>query len=112
MKLVYVAGPYRAKTQWEVYQNIRRAEALALEVWKLGAIAICPHKNTEMFGGTLPDEVWLEGDLVIIKRCDAMICTSDWEKSVGANKEVIFAREIELPVFHSTVDLKMWLING
>src|SRR4051812_24706808 len=46
MKLIYIAGPYRAATEWQVVQNIRRAEALALAVWQSGAACICPHKNT------------------------------------------------------------------
>jgi hypothetical protein len=57
MKLVYVAGPYRGKGEWEVVQNIRRAETLALAVWKLGAACICPHKNTALFGGAAEDSL-------------------------------------------------------
>ena len=30
MKLVYIAGPFRAPTPWQVEQNVRRAESLAL----------------------------------------------------------------------------------
>lgn len=28
MKVIYVAGPFRAPNSWEIEQNIRRAEAL------------------------------------------------------------------------------------
>ncbi len=34
MKLLYVAGPYRAKSEWQLEQNIRNAEAVALELWQ------------------------------------------------------------------------------
>ena len=71
-KLIYVAGPFRAPNSWEMEQNIRRAEALALEVWKLGLPAICPHANTRFYQGAAPDEVWLEGDIEIMRRCDAV----------------------------------------
>lgn len=74
MILVYIAGPYRAPTEWEVLGNIRRAEEVALRVWKAGAACICPHKNTAFFGGAAPDDVWLTGDLEMVRRCDAVVC--------------------------------------
>jgi hypothetical protein len=87
MKLVYVAGPYRAPTESGVAANIRRAEELAIKVWKAGAACICPHKNTAFFGGLCHDDVWLTGDLVILSRCDAVVMMRGWDKSVGASTE-------------------------
>jgi hypothetical protein len=109
MKLVYLAGPYRAATEWQLVQNIRRAEALALEVWKLGAACICPHKNTALLGGACDDTVWLEGDLEMLRRCDAVVCTSDWQRSEGARNEVGEARRLKIPVFESLASLQSWL---
>ena len=109
MKVVYLAGPYRGATEWDVVQNIRRAEALALEVWKLGAACICPHKNTALLGGAAPDQLWLEGDLELLRRCDAVICTADWNRSAGAINEVALAREIGIPVFETPDELRLWL---
>ncbi len=109
MKLVFVAGRYRAKTEWQVFQNIRKAELLALELWRLGLSVICPHKNTEMFGGAAPDDVWLKGALEMVRRCDAVVCTPDWEESEGARGEVALAKEIGLPIFFSIDEAKEWL---
>jgi hypothetical protein len=109
MKLIYVAGPYRASGEWALVQNIRRAEALALEVWKLGAACICPHKNTALFGGSCEDSVWLEGDLEMLRRCDAVVCTDDWQRSEGARNEVAEAKRLGIPVFESITDLQAWL---
>jgi hypothetical protein len=111
MKLVYIAGPYRGASEWEVVQNIRRAEALALEVWQSGAACICPHKNTALLGGAADDSVWLEGDLEMMRRCDAVLCTEDWRRSAGAREEVRIANEMGLPVFQALADLRTWL-NG
>lgn len=99
LKLVYVAGPFRAPDQWKQFQNIRRAETLAFEVWKLGAVAICPHLNTMHFQGALPDEVWLDGDLEIVRRCDALIMVEGWPRSKGTLKEKELAHELGIPVF-------------
>lgn len=110
--LVYVAGPYRAYNERTVSLNIHRASELALKVWELGAVAICPHKNTAYFGGALPDEVWLQGDLEIIRRCDAVIMLPAWQTSQGATAEEAFAASKGIPVFmgtHALHDLQIFV---
>jgi hypothetical protein len=109
MNLVYVAGPFRAANSWDMEQNIRRAEALALDVWRLGAACICPHANTRFFQNAAPDEVWLKGDLEMLARCDAMIMTPDWERSAGAREEHRYAITWGIPVFYELPPLQQWL---
>lgn len=109
MKLVYIAGPYRAATEHGVAENIRAAEMLAIRVWELGAACICPHKNTSFMGGVVPDQVFLDGDIEILKRCDAVLLTEDWHRSVGARGEVMAARNSGKPVFDNLDDLERWL---
>ena len=106
MKVVFICGPYRARTIHDVVQNIRRAEAYAKKYWKLGYAVICPHMNTALFDGLLPDEVWLSGMLEVLRRCDVVVLTLGWNKSEGsrveadealkANKEIITDDEILL----------------
>ena len=67
------------------------------------------HKNTALFGGAAPDSVWLEGDLEMMRRCDAILCTDDWERSAGARDEVKLARELNIPVFFSIAEFETWL---
>lgn len=109
MKVVYIAGPYRADSEFAVVQNIRKAEFLALEVWRSGAACICPHKNTGLFGGAANDDVWLTGDLEILQRCDAVLCVEGWERSRGATGEINLARNKGIPVFESIEELQQWL---
>lgn len=111
MKVVYVAGPYRAASEYGVLLNIQAAERLALRVWKAGAACICPHKNTAFFGGAADDNVWLLGDLEIVRRCDALICTDNWQASIGASGEVDFARSLGIPVFEKFEDFEKWLVS-
>lgn len=101
MKVVYVAGPYRGANNWQINLNINEAEALNLEVWRAGAAGICPHANNRNFQGALPDDHWLEGDFAIIKKCDAILMTSTWERSEGACAEHKFAKEHGIPVFYA-----------
>jgi hypothetical protein len=112
MKVVYVAGPFRGPSAWDIEQNIRRAEELALEAWRLGAAVICPHTNTRFFQGAAPDDIWLIGDLAILARCDALVTTPDWERSSGARAEVMLAQGMNLPVFHDLAALGTWLIRS
>lgn len=100
MKVVYIAGPYRGPTHWAIEQNVRRAEAFALEVWKAGGAAICPHANTRFFQLELPDQRWLDGDLEILRRCDAIAVLHGWETSEGTRAEKTLARACGLPIFY------------
>lgn len=109
MPVIYVAGPFRGPSHWAIAENIRNAERLALEVWKLGAAAICPHANTAHFQDAAPDQVWLEGDLELLRRCDAIIVTDDWGRSTGARAEVAEAERLNKPVFLTLEDLAFWL---
>lgn len=105
MRIIYIAGPYRAPTEYGVYCNIQKAERVALEVWKAGYAAICPHKNTAFFGGACPDSVWLEGDLEILRRCDAVLLMDGWYYSGGAIAEYREAVRIGLPIFTDVAQL-------
>jgi hypothetical protein len=104
MKLAYVAGPYRASTESGVVQNIRNAEAVAVELWKKGYAVICPHKNTALFGGLAPDEVWLKGDLVMMERCDLVVLVPGWHTSSGTRAEVARAKELGIPMYEAGWD--------
>jgi hypothetical protein len=112
MKVVYVAGPLRGKSGWEMELNIRRAESLALEVWKLGAAAICPHAmNRFYFGalGPMGDQAFLDGDFEIITRCDVILFTEDWMDSTGALMEHKVARKEGIPMVFDLDELEAWL---
>lgn len=109
MKVVYVAGPFRGPNSWEIEENIRRAERLALEVWRLGAACVCPHTNTRFFQGAADDAVWLDGDLAILGKCDAVLMTPDWERSTGARAEKVHAEQHGVRVFYALADLAVWL---
>lgn len=109
MKVVYIAGPFRGPDHWVIAQNIREAETLALEVWRMGCAAICPHANTAHFQGAASDAVWLAGDLELLRRCDIVLTTPRWSHSQGATAEVQFALDRNIPVLHSLPELRSWI---
>jgi hypothetical protein len=107
--LFYIAGPFRAKSSWKIEQNIRRAEELALKVWEAGAACICPHTNTRFFQGEADDSVWLDGDMEILRRCDAVLLAPGWQESKGALKEKDEAERLAIPVFETIFEARVWI---
>lgn len=88
MKVAYIAGPFRSATHWGIVNNVRQAEEVALRFWKKGYAVICPHLNTANFQGAVEDDqVWLDGDIEMMKRCDTVVMIEGWEKSSGARAE-------------------------
>ena len=109
MKLIFVSGPFRADSSWGIECNIRKAEELALEVWKLGVAALCPHCNTRFFQGAAPDQVWIDGDLEMLSRCDGMIVVDEYGNSSGTLGEIKFCKDYDIPVFYNLFELEEWL---
>jgi hypothetical protein len=109
MILLYVAGKFRGPTAWDVELNIRNAEAVALELWRAGAAVICPHANTRFFDGAAPDEVFLNGDLEIVSRCDGIVMVPGWQASQGARAERAFAVQSGLEIFDSKEEALLWI---
>ncbi len=110
MKVIYIAGPFKGENGWEIEKNVRHAESWALNVWKAGAVAMCPHTNTRFFFGTSPGErIFLRGYLELVKRCDAVLAIQGWESSSGARAEVNLALAEGKPVFYSIPELTRWL---
>jgi hypothetical protein len=115
MKVVYVAGKFRStnpdgtSNAWGVCQNVRAAEEVGLAVWKLGHAALVPHLNTAHFQDAdgLPDKLWLDGDLEILRRCDAVVLVPGWERSKGALAEITAANQLGIPVFDGADDFAL-----
>lgn len=98
----YVAGPYRADTENKILCNIRRAEAVSIALWRKGYSNICPHKNTSFLGGVVEnDQVWLDGDLLMMIRCDFLVLVEGWTLSSGTCSEIEKALEYDIPVYTS-----------
>jgi hypothetical protein len=109
MRLVYVAGRYRAPTTWERDCNIQAARRVGAEVARLGGYPVIPHSNTSHFDGLCDDKFWLDGTLELLRRCDAVILARGWEQSSGTRAEKAEAEMLGIPVFDNLPDLEWWL---
>lgn len=103
--VVYVAGPYRAMNGRTVLEHVRNAEQVALEVWRAGHYAICPHLNTAFFDGECENDVWLDGYLEILRRCDALVLCPYWHESEGTQREIEVMKSLGRPVWPSSAQL-------
>lgn len=99
-KIAYIAGPYRAKTPYDIMQNVRKAEAVAAKYISQGYAVICPHKNTAFFDGLILDKDWLTMYITILSRCDVCIMIEGWQGSEGASKERVFAKEHNITIIY------------
>ncbi len=100
-KIVYISGSYRSEQGINgVYENIQRARAEAVNWWQKGYTVICPHTNTAFMDGAAPDNVWLEGDIAILGRCDIIVMLKGWEDSAGAKAELDYAEFCELEIIY------------
>jgi len=104
--LIYIAGPYTADTPEKIHQNITNALDMAAKVWQAGHVAIFPHGNTYHFEQRdigLTNEDYINGDLDILRRCDAILMLEGWQTSKGAVKEHYKACQLNMPIYFGKV---------
>lgn len=109
--LAYIAGRFTAPTREGVEANIRKAEALALEVAALGVMPACPHSNTShpSFETVQDYDFWIAGTMKLLRRCDIVVFTDDYALSKGACGEEADAMKRGQPRFYTIDALKQWL---
>lgn len=110
--LIYTAGPLRPFTdddgvEHALEENIRTAAEHALRLWEQGHAVICPHTNSNL-GPTDPrtggisgvdGRVFLDGDLRMLARCDALYLLPRWPASRFAVCERAYASRLGMPIF-------------
>lgn len=106
MKLFYTAGAYRSKDGMRgIHKNIEVAKDAAYEIWCMGGAVICPHSNTAFFDSPALDwQTFINGDLEMIGRCDAIVRLPGWLYSPGACAEHTHAVEHGLKIFSWPLD--------
>lgn len=109
--MVYVAAPFSAPDRAGVEANIRSAEALGIEVAKLGAFPVVPHANTSHpdYERVQPYAFWIAGTMALLRACDCVLMHPDWQRSSGARGEHADAVARSQPVFYALAELAAWL---
>lgn len=100
-ELLYLIGPYRAKTKFGILANVLRASEIAQYLWRTGNFTvICPHMNSAMIlDGYVADTYILEGYRDIMCRCDAIAVMPGWRGSSGSVDEMKLAHSRGMKVY-------------
>ena len=105
--LVYIAGPLH--TSGIELENCRRAILQAERLLALGFAVFVPHFTALWhFVSPHPPAFFIENDLEILARCDAMFRLPG--ESRGSDAEEAYAKEHEIPVFRTEQDLLAWVV--
>lgn len=111
-RLIYISGPISdggRATGPQRLRNVDGAIDYAVDLIERGFGIICP-QLTEFIerrsGRRFDHSVWMEIDLPIVERCDAVLRLPG--ESKGSDIEVNHAREIGIPVLFSVAELEEW----
>ena len=101
--VIYLATPIRPKNGQTLEGNLAKAKQIALELWKKGYTVFCPAANSDLPISLADKEVeaerWLNGDIEILTRCDAIVVEPGWDCSVGVKGEISVASTAGIPIY-------------
>lgn len=102
--LIYVAGPVTG----DPFGCVRQAARAWTSIREAGGVPFLPQLSVlhEMVDPH-PYEEWLAYDFDVIRHADALLRLEG--QSSGADREVVFALELGLPVFSIIPDLVAWI---
>lgn len=105
--LIYVAGPM-SKGPLEL--NIRSAMDVGRELFEVGAFPVIPHLYCFFqIVHSRGYEDWMRFDFELIKRCDGLFRMDGY--SPGADREVEFAKQRDIPVFYHVEKVKEYIVG-
>ena len=100
MTLIYIIGAYSG----DVEHNIIDAEKVSIDLIRQGHHVFTPHKNTAGYekyeDGIITYQTWIDMDLDILSRCDAVFVMKNSERSKGSKIEIQKAMELGLPIIY------------
>jgi hypothetical protein len=102
LRYVYLAGPI---TKGSPFDNVRKAIEVGDNLLRHGFLPHIPHLTAlwAMVAGDKPWDVWLAFDEKWLLKCDCLLRIDG--ESLGADREVEFAKQCGIPVFYSMSDL-------
>ena len=74
-----------------------RSECSLLTIW--GHVVINPLALSEGMEANLSERQWLRADLRLVRACEGVVVSSNWQKSRGCRVEVRYARLLGMPVY-------------
>ena len=110
---VYLAGPYSADNVLGVLRNIGRGEYWASKLFLMGYDPFCPFLDNNfakiLWDEQLEVERFREFSLSWLEVSDCVLVLPNYEESIGTLAEIKRAKELEIPVFYSLVELENYV---
>ena len=105
--IIYIAGPYNAKTKEGIRKNIEGAEWYGKEVLALGHSPIVPHKNTAYWEDDkrFCYKDFIRMDLEILGGCDAALFICGEGVSNGVDIERQFCKDNGIKIFNDLEEI-------
>jgi hypothetical protein len=102
MLVVYIASPY---TMGDVAQNVKKQLDAADELMSMGFCPIVPLlTHFQHLHKPRPYDDWMSIDMEKVRRCDVLLRLPG--ESSGADREVMLAESIGIPVVFSMKELR------
>ena len=99
--IIYLASPY---TNGDIAQNIKKVIGYADRLFEMGHTPFIPHLAFLWhLISPKPVSFWYAYDLIWLSFCDALLRLPG--ESIGADKEVQFAKDNCIPVYYSVGEL-------
>jgi hypothetical protein len=108
--IVYTAGKYTAENPELIAANVAYAKAYAIEIARaIPEIAVIVPHLLYQDDWNLGYDRYLEMDLKILSKCDAVFLLPNYKSSKGAQIEIDFCNDREIPMFESIGELKEFI---
>ena len=114
-KVIFLSGPYSefnddSDRKHTVGENIDIARKYAIVLWEMGFTVYCPHLNTAHFEKDCECEYgdYIDGNLEILSRCDAIFMLPFWSHSRGAQIELNHTDRRGMRIFHNLSEIEEW----
>lgn len=100
---IYISGPITGidKDKCEAVFTLAAGQ-LALK----GYEPVSPWHLSRLLPPSFTYEDYMEIDMVLLKKCDAILMLPGWENSRGATKELTYAKKNDMKVFFDIKDIK------
>ena len=105
--VIYVSGKITDTCLERELANIDIASSFGKQVAILGHSPIVPHTNCAL-DWNLPYERYMEIDLEILARCDAILMLPNWTTSKGAKRELELAKRLKKLIFMGIEELRRY----
>lgn len=100
LRVAFISGPYSARTIFGRLLNIYRAGKVAVKYWELGYSVVCAPMNSALMGelwfhsDKCNYEMFMQGYLTMLRRCDTIVMMRGWQRSPGACREWELAKRL------------------